>query len=206
MAIGMRPQKRGLFGARPEYATPGIGDGVNVAMAMPGMAAPSPMPEQRSPGIGTRLLGEGWEDKAFAIGGLLAGDGGAAAMAMRQQENAQQQAMAEQAAEMRKRSLDMQDWQAKEQWKLDNAPPPNNDTINDFEWYKGLSDTDKEIYHRMKPQYMTVDNGDGTKSIIPIGANGPVIGGGAQQQAPAKPVGGLMPMGGPTQPASGGFR
>ena len=205
MAIGMRPQKRGLFGSRPDYATPGIGDGMNVAMAMPGMAAPSPMPEQRAPGIGTRLLGEGWEDKAFPIGGLLAGHGGAAAMAMRQQENAQQQAMAQQAEAMRKRSLDMQDWQAKEQWKLENRPEANPTAMqSNYEYLLRTNPKLAEQYlqNQTTAPPMVVDNGDGTKTVYPAG----MIPQAGQQQAPSKPVGGLMPMGGPTQPASGGFR
>ena len=186
--------------------TPGIGDGIQrQRTGMPDMA----------PGLGMRAEQPKQGRGSFlpyalaAVEDTLSRQMGYAPQGVARlnaQQAAQQQAMADQAAEMRKRSLDMQDWQAKEQWKIDNAPPPNNDTINDFEWYKGLSETDKEIYHRMKPQYMTVDNGDGTKSIIPIGANGPMMGGSGQQQAPSRPVGGLTPMGGPTQPASGGFR
>jgi len=205
MAIGFG--KRGLFGAKmgAPIGTPGIGDDIQrQRMGMPDMAPGLGMQaEQPKQGRGSFL-----PYALAAVEDTLSRQMGYAPQGVARinaQQAAQQQAMADQAAEMRKRSLDMADWQAKKQWEIDNAPPPNNDTINDFEWYKGLSGADKELYHRMKPQNMIVDNGDGTKSIIPIGANGPIVGGG-QQQAPSKPVGGLMPMGGPTQPASGGFR
>ena len=36
---------------------------------------------------------------------------------------------------MRKRSLDMSDWQAKEQWKLENAPPEKGTQLQqNYDW------------------------------------------------------------------------
>lgn len=45
--------------------------------------------------------------------------------------------------------------------------PVNNDTVNDFEWYRGLSEDEKRLYHQMRPQMVQIDNGDGTKTIVP---------------------------------------
>lgn len=68
-----------------------------------------------------------------------------------------------------------------------------------------------------KINWITADNPDGTKSLIPVGPNGPMQGGGGPA-SPAlgagmltAPVGKLTPidpsqMGGPSQPAAGGFR
>jgi len=55
------------------------------------------------------------------------------------------------------RDQNRQDERADYLWKLQqeraNPKPINNDTINDFNWYKNLSDEDKLIYRQMKPEY-----------------------------------------------------
>jgi hypothetical protein len=102
------------------------------------------------------------------------------------------------AQDQRKRSLDMTDWQAKQEWERAHPTPVNNDTINDFNWFKGLSEPDRQIYQQMHPQYRQGPDGQ----FYPI------------QVAPTAPAGGSLPSftaddwdkaGGPTQPASGGF-
>jgi len=96
------------------------------------------------------------------------------------------------------RQTEMQDWQAKEQWKRDNPTPINNDTINDFNFYKGLSPEDRDVYHKMRPQFIP-DGFGGGQWATP--------GSGQPAQTAIKPVGQLKPyQGGPTQPASGNFR
>lgn len=107
----------------------------------------------------------------------------------------------QQRAASMKRQNDMADWQAKEQWKLDNPAPANNDTIADFEWYKGLSPEDKAVYREMKPEYR--QGADGRFYRIDTG-------GGATTAPPSKPVGKLRPVnakpaGGASSNASGGF-
>ena len=91
------------------------------------------------------------------------------------------------------RQRDNEDWFRREQWKLQNQPPKINDTERDFEWYKGLSDADRAIYHQMKPEYR--QGPDGRFYRVDV--------------APTAPVGRLTPIpdeGGPTQPASAPFR
>lgn len=105
----------------------------------------------------------------------------------------QQQQAAQLAAEQRKRSLDMADWTAKEQWKLDHPAPVNNDTVNDFNWYKGLSPEDRALYEQMRPEYRQGPDGQyyRVQKAIP---------------APAGVTFTPLGNGGPTPPASGTFR
>ncbi len=55
-------------------------------------------------------------------------------------------------AEMQ-RQQEREDYIWKSEYDRANPKPANNDTINDFNWYKGLSDADKAIYQQMKPEY-----------------------------------------------------
>lgn len=187
-----------LFGAkkRGSIFSPGVGmDSATPPIAVQqdrmgetlGMAAQAP----RS-GLGTRLLGQGWEDKVFALGGLLQGDTRGVEM-MQQARAMQQQQAAALAADQRKRSLDMADWTAKEQWKLDHPAPVNNDTVNDFNWYKGLSPEDRALYEQMRPEYRQGPDGQyyRVQKAIP---------------APAGVTFTPLGNGGPTPPASGTFR
>lgn len=57
-----------------------------------------------------------------------------------------------------------------------------------------------------KINWITADNGDGTKQLIPMGPNGPLTGSGAPQPAPPGVTFTPMEEGGPTPGASGGFR
>lgn len=71
-------------------------------------------------------------------------------------------------AEERARMAQQQRMQKREdmQWEWQNKPKevPNNDTINDFNWYSGLTEEQRKLYHQMKPVvgYMA----DGTPRII----------------------------------------
>ena len=91
---------------------------------------------------------------------------------------AQQQRAAALADKQRERSLDMSDWQAKQEWSIKNAPPKTNDTIEDFNWFKSLSPQDRATYHELRPQFQAVTNPDGTRTIYPMS-------GGGQQSAPS---------------------
>lgn len=108
-------------------------------------------------------------------------------MAYMRQQQQQQMQMQEQ-----QRQNDWQDWLAKEQWQRDNPKPVINDTINDFNWYKGLSPEDQAIYDRLHP--ITVMGPDGPYAVprSAIGGKAPI--GGAALQSDwdnAKPVGGV---------------
>lgn len=52
------------------------------------------------------------------------------------------------------------------QWEWQNKPKeaPNNDTINDFNWYKSLPEEERKLFHQMRPVvgYMA----DGTPRVI----------------------------------------
>ena len=172
--FGARPKTKGLFGKPWEApSTPGIGDGMTQP-EQPMMSAIRAPAEQPKRGLGTKLFGAGWEDKAFALGGMLRGDPTAAYM-MRQEKQREQDALAQAAAEQRKRAEDLADFRTKEGIKAEYR---TNDTIEDFNWYQGLSEPEKRAYHQMRPQMVQIDNGDGTKTIVPYNPYG--MGGAAQ--------------------------
>lgn len=70
----------------------------------------------------------------------------------------QQQQRAEQLAQQN-REAEFADFQRKQQWMRDNAKPVINDTINDFNWYKGLDPADRALYQEMRPRFMTGPDG-----------------------------------------------
>ena len=77
MAYGITDpaRRRGIFGKPvPNYNTPGIGDSLPQNQPPPMAGSIPDMTDQREPGLGTRLFGSGWEDKAFALGGIMQGD------------------------------------------------------------------------------------------------------------------------------------
>lgn len=95
-------------------------------------------------GVGRNIAG--------AIGDVLSQYGGFAPT-FGPAQAARAEAMQRQAAAETKRANDFEDFKLREKYKLDNPAPVNNDTINDFEWYKGLSPQDRATYQQMKPQY-----------------------------------------------------
>jgi hypothetical protein len=101
MMMGMG-RKRGIFG--------GGFDSMDLPSALPSMSQipttaggmygdSMPAQQQRKPGLGTRLLGEGWEGKLSALGGALQGDYNAIPQYMQGQDimraRAEQQAAAQ---------------------------------------------------------------------------------------------------------------
>lgn len=92
-----------------------------------------------------------------------------------------------------------EDWKAQQSWKLQNPEPINNDTVNDWNFYKqSLSPEEFETWKQNRinpPQIMNVP-GVGIVSV-------PRMGG----QAPQAPVGKLTPIdeGGPSPLGSGHF-
>jgi hypothetical protein len=94
-------------------------------------------------------------------------------------------------------------------------PLAPTDLQSNYNWLTGMGrgDDANNLIGRatQNVQWITADNGDGTKSIIPIGPNGPMQGGGGPASTgQAAPPQTLPPdfdfgAGGPTQPASGGF-
>lgn len=146
------PRRGGLFGASPAMQP-----------AMTAEAAPM-----------TPKKGFDWKKALGVLGDSLSIAGGGQAqfvpglLEQRQREQALQ--YAEQTYQ-RRRGDEMTDWQARQQWELANKPPPTNDTVNDFNWYKNLSEPDRAIYHRMKPEYR--QGPDGRFYQIDIAPTGP---------------------------------
>lgn len=102
---------------------------------------------------------------------------------------------------------------AMKQFEIDNRAPlaPHYwETNNGSLGMIGPDGKPQIVYEDKTPkiQWMTVDNGDGTKSVIPYGPNGPLgQSGGAPQAEPQRPKGKLTPYtGGQTPAASGNFR
>lgn len=118
----------GLFGAPRRLPNINPQLGMDIARERGIMPGDQPqvgrMPQMpgRQPGLGTRLLGEGWEEKVSALGGLLRGDPNAVGnyQALQQHRADQAQALRQQSL---KRDQDWQDWVRKEQYKAANPAP-----------------------------------------------------------------------------------
>ena len=95
---------------------------------------------------------------ADALAGAAGREGPYAASMMAQRQQQQQAELAQQ-----QRIQGLQDWQWKKQWERDNPAPINNDTINDFNWYKSLSPEDQAIYDRLHP--ITIMGPDGPYAV-----------------------------------------
>lgn len=209
-------KRKGLFGAIP---MPGIisgygggtwnMDGTQATPAdrggfeVPTNGGPSLPEAAPTPKKGGGFFGEGGFGRYLAgsIGDVLMQANGfeptfAPTMALRRQMELQQQRAQQQ------RQAEWDDWVKKQEYEAAHPRPVNNDTINDFNWFKTLSPQDRALYGQMKPQYITADNGDGTKTIIPVTPG--MFGG--QPSIPTAPVGKLKPLGGTAGNSGGGFR
>jgi hypothetical protein len=113
----------------------------------------------------------GWAEKLAAIGAMLGGS--SVPLQMRMQQNEAQQRAQKAEAD---RQAEWEDFQRKEQWKRDNPMPMNNDTVNDFNWYKGLTPGDQAIYDRMHP--IVIDGPDGRYMVPRAAMGGQMMGGG----------------------------
>jgi len=124
-------------------------------------SAPSPIPTVSTPALGqTEQPRVSWIDGGKftwkdglaltlgALGDALSGQ----PIAATRINNAFQQQRAIRMAQQ-KRQNDWEDWVRQAQWERDNPKPVNNDTINDFNWYKGLSAEDRATYQEMRPVY-----------------------------------------------------
>lgn len=120
----------GLFGKPP------------IRPQMPQMQAPQMAQGQRRLGLGTRLLGDGWEQRLAAFGGLLQGDTSAVSNyhAQRQQEQAlaqQQQMAAQQAQQGRKDSFN--DWRMQQDYTRANAEPEQTALQRNYEYLQNMN-------------------------------------------------------------------
>ena len=137
-----------------------------------------------------------------AIGGYLAGSGKPGGAAILGMVNQRQQARDDDARAQQDRENQFQDFVRKESWKVANPGAANNDTVADYNFWKGVLPPEQfEQYVANKvnpPQFMNMPG----VGIVQIPR------GGMPQQGAAAPQGvTFTPMdeGGPTPQASGGF-
>lgn len=198
MLLTSRQNKpRGLFGS--------FGQGMQQMPAEMAPQAPQPMIPQMTQNMGKtaqaipKKPGVNWGGVAADFIAGLAGREGpylAQIQARKQQEYAAQQAQAQ-------REASMQDWQAKEQWKRDNPDPINNDTVNDFNWYKGLSAQDRALYDQQHPVVIQGPDGPYVVPRSAIGGNAPIGGVHQNDWDSATPLGGASSNTGGGFPVSG---
>lgn len=131
--------------------------GYDRAAAMQGQSGFAPMNVGFTPPAAEKKKGPNWAGIAADFLAGMAGQPGQFA-AQQQHERAMQQ------RQQRQRQQEREDFIWKSQYERDNPKPVNNDTVNDLNWYKNLSEEDRKLYHQMKPVvgYMA----DGTPRII----------------------------------------
>lgn len=216
--------RRGLFGSKtpsavmnPMLMAQMAGEAVSGATMPQAMPQMQPTQQQR-PGLGTRLLGEGWEQRAVALGGALMGDRNAISRyhaGQQQQDMLRQQQAAELAAEQREIAQGRDDYAWRRQYDIANPAPSNAqpyrwETNNGSLAEIGPDGQPRIVYEDPTPRinWVRADNGDGTHTLVPMGPNGP-MGGAPQQQGSAPPD--TLPAdfdfgGGTTSNSGGSFR
>lgn len=148
-------QRRPLFGQIPGLDMMQSAAHSPMQMNNPpmGMAMQQPM-QQNKPGFFSK--GGGWVDALGAFGDAFSGNGAVYAnQKVQRSRMMREQEMAEQ-----KRQQDRENFLFEENYKRQNPMPINNDTVNDLNWYKNLSEEDRKLYHQMKP--VTGLRADGT--------------------------------------------
>lgn len=188
---------QGLLGPRRRGGLFGASASIPQQPAM--TAAPQPMAPKQS------FFGEGGVGRAIAgnIGDFLLQYSGMQPI----YAPIMQQRQAAQAAE-RERQQGLADWVAKQEYEATHRPPPNNDTINDYNFIsQQLGEDAAKNYLRVlsdgPPVAVDVANPDGsvTRQFIP---RSQMQGGG--MVAPQAPVGKLKPYGGQSVAPTGNFR
>jgi hypothetical protein len=163
--------KRGLFGRKNGAMGVMPGDQPDYGMGdFPPMGGPQqqdPFPQRKGPF--DTMPGQGFPQQAAPkqgfmsklpgmmadIGSILDDDDNGRSMQARQERSYQEQqerakAQAAQQAKMEQRDYDGKNWMFQQKWERDN---PNNDTANDFNFFKGLPPEDRVLFQQMKPQY-----------------------------------------------------
>jgi|GEM_PF-3326180 len=199
MAIGMRAQPKGLFGKTPSYGTPGIGDDTQRQrkgnlFGAPGMGAT----QQEQPGKKRSVLPyvfAALEDTMARQMGYQPGGVARLNEGMAQQ----QQAAAQAAAEQRKRSLDMADWQAKEEYQRANPMPSAPDAFERTLAGAGIDPNSEEGRALYRERAASMAGGQDEFVVVPVPGGtyaGPKSGLPAamgQGGPPPAPVGNLRP-------------
>jgi hypothetical protein len=136
------------------------------------------------------------------IGGYLAGSGKPGGAAILGMVNQRQQARDDDARAQQDRENQFQDFVRKESWKAANPGAANNDTVADYNFWKGVlppEQFEQYVANKVNPPQLMNIPGVGVVQV-------PRMGGG-RMAAPTAPVGKLSPIdeGGPMPSASGGF-
>lgn len=178
------------------YSTPGFNPGAE-------QQTPAMAPVQRSKG---QMIAGILSD---AVSGFLGREGsfGATLSAEKERERTMQ---AQEAQWSRRRDAENQDWLKREQWQLANKAPDVSPMQRDLAAWEAMTPDQRIAYQQMQK----AKEGDPIVSVsLPNGQfySGPRSGltaalTGQAPQPPVQPIGVLRPVGGPTQPASGGFR
>ena len=196
-------------------------------MPMAAAMAPAAMPKMQRAGLfgapaaaapkgfldGGKLKGK--DALAIALGALGSGFAGNGNFGQFLVGNMMQNRKAEQDAKMaeQQRMANLQDYRTKKEIDLEYPGAPKNPhywETNDgsLGMVDPLTGKPSILYKDPTPKinWMTIDNGDGTKQVVPVGPNGPMLGGGMAQPQPYNPDDWEVVEGGPSQPAAGGFR
>lgn len=158
----------GMFGALKRK--PMFGEIPGMGQMQPPMAQPQPQVGAMDPNTqamtkkpGFFAQGQPGRQIIGVIGDTLATLGGGQgvympAMLRMQEQDAEIRARLQEA--IAKKKADRENFIFEQDYKRQNPMPINNDTVNDLNWYKGLSDEDRKLYHQMKP--VTGLRADGT--------------------------------------------
>lgn len=220
MAMNFRTS--GMFGRKPmfpqndvlsngPYGTPGYGDGIlqRQAEMEPMNANPNAMPiGVKEMTAKPKFFGQGGVGRAIAgtIGDFLLQQSGMDPIYMPnvlQQRDAEERARMAQQQRMQKREDMLWEWQNKP--KEERAPyrwEANDGSLMEI----GPDGQPRQVYKDPTPKttYINVDNGDGTKTIVPV-VNGQIMTGGQRPQ-----IGAVIPdprkQGGQSGAPTGGFR
>jgi hypothetical protein len=140
-----------------------------------------------------------------------AAQGNPLGLAMMQMQQQKQQREQDQEDYQRKLGDQKSTWLWQKQWERDNPNPINNDTVNDYNFRVqtlGKQAADDWLKTQSDPIVNVTLPGNRFYSGPRSGLAAALGGAGGAPAAPTSPVGKLTPIddGGPTQPASGGFR
>lgn len=185
--------KRGMFDLPETYQTPPI--------APPQDYGNGPIAPQQSAGrepgtgIGALIVG--------SIGdALLQHSGGQPVYAQNMMQRREMAMRSQQAAA--ERQAKWEDWKRQFDYEAAHPKPVNNDTVNDFNWYKSLSPEDRAIYDQQHPVVVQGPDGPYVVPRSAIGGNAPL--GGNKSLGTSLPQGWTVQGGASTQPAGRPFR